>query len=114
MKHLYGRVLKWHVIQEFSTKFQVTQCAMECFRMPNCKSFNFEKRHKLCQLNNATHVDFPQHFYHENQQEVEYHLKEAFSIQDEKVKLEDICPQIVFLHRCAYFSVAFLTRCSKS
>lgn len=83
----YRRVLKQHVIQEFSTKFQVTQCAMQCFKTPDCKSFNFEQRRKLCQLNNATHVDFPQHFYHDDQLEVEYHLKEAFSIPDVSVKL---------------------------
>ena len=78
-----GRQLRNHVFQEFSTKYQVTQCAMECLVAKKCKSFNFGRLLHVCQLNNATHEEFPGDFDNITDADItEYHERDAFSIDD--------------------------------
>lgn len=74
-----GRKLNNHVFSEFSTKHLVTQCAMECFLQKRCLSFNFAKESRVCQLNDATHNDFPSDF-NDDETGYNYHLKDAFHI----------------------------------
>lgn len=71
--------LKSHVISEFTTKHLVTQCAMECFGHHQCVSFNFAEENHICQLNDATHEDFPNNFDNDSS-EYDYHLRESFSV----------------------------------
>lgn len=52
-------VLQNHVLKEYTTKHLLTQCAMECLKNVFCMSYNFDSPSKTCQLNDATHVDFP-------------------------------------------------------
>lgn len=73
--------LRNHVLQKFETKFQITQCAMECYRNRNCQSFNFGAKGKICELNDATNEDYPQDLlYDDSGLNISYHAKEAFSI----------------------------------
>ncbi|KAL5016463.1 hypothetical protein ScPMuIL_006052 [Solemya velum] len=69
-----------HGIQTFYTKYQAAQCAMECLKKENCKSFNFLSSGRFCQLNDATHDDYPDDFADD---EADYHLRDAFSIDPE-------------------------------
>lgn len=81
-----GKILRNHVMHEFRSKFQISQCAMECARTPGCKSLNFDKKHKLCHLNNATHTEYPADFKDESKGEsVDYHLSDAFTIDKVRV-----------------------------
>ncbi|XP_076098251.1 SCO-spondin-like [Mytilus galloprovincialis] len=76
--------LNGHIISEFTTKHLVTQCAMECFQNKRCASFNFDQEAHVCQLNDATHIDYPGDFENNNS-EFDYHLRGAFSIDPEAV-----------------------------
>ena len=76
-----GKVLVGHVFEEFSTKRQVIHCAFECLKSSKCKSFNYELDNFICQLNDATHEEFNSSLVdEENGKRNEYHLREAFSI----------------------------------
>ena len=76
-----GKVLVGHVFEEFSTKRQVIHCAFECLKSSKCKSFNYELDNFICQLNDATHEEFNTSLVdEENDKRNEYHLREAFSI----------------------------------
>lgn len=73
-----------HGIQTFYTKYQAAQCAMECLKKENCKSFNFLSSGRFCQLNDATHDDYPDDFADD---EADYHLRDAFSIDPVSVDI---------------------------
>lgn len=74
-----GQKLENHVFSEFTTKNLVTQCAMECFHRKRCASFNFAKESHTCQLNDATHADYPGDFK-DYRTEYDYHLRDAFYV----------------------------------
>ncbi|VDI01369.1 Hypothetical predicted protein [Mytilus galloprovincialis] len=57
---------------------------MECFQNKRCASFNFDQEANVCQLNDATHIDYPGDFENNNS-EFDYHLRGAFSIDPEAV-----------------------------
>ncbi|KAK3089127.1 hypothetical protein FSP39_001055 [Pinctada imbricata] len=79
-----GYQLRNHVYQEFSTKYQVTQCAMECLVSKKCKSFNFGRLTHVCQLNDANHIEYPDDFDSITDADInEYHERDAFSIDKE-------------------------------
>lgn len=75
-----------HRIQTFNTKYQAVQCAMECLKVEHCKSFNFLASSRHCQLNNATHEDFPDDF---EDDDGDYHLRNSFSIDPVSVATRD-------------------------
>ncbi|KAK3592035.1 hypothetical protein CHS0354_019290 [Potamilus streckersoni] len=79
-----GKQLKNHTFEEFSTKYQTLQCAYECLKKPRCKSFNFGKDIRICQLNDGNHIEFPSDFVeNDSAYGLEYHRREAFSIDKE-------------------------------
>ncbi|XP_069128273.1 SCO-spondin-like isoform X2 [Argopecten irradians] len=80
-----GKVLENHVIKEFSTKFQVTHCAMECFLNIRCQSFNFDASLRSCQLNDASQIEYPQDLKDTSTPTAEYHLRNAFSLDSKAV-----------------------------
>lgn len=45
--------VKWAV----DNKSLVSECAAECLKRDACRSFNFVKERRLCQLSNSTHAD---------------------------------------------------------
>ena len=49
---LQGDVM-WHVT---NTRL-VAQCAAECLKHDDCRSFNFIRERRLCELSNSTHAD---------------------------------------------------------
>lgn len=76
-----GHEFRNHQISNFSTKFLATQCAMECHRTPRCQSFNFASKTRQCQLNDATHDDFPDDLANDSSTTgVMYYLKDAITI----------------------------------
>lgn len=76
-----GHEFRNHQISNFSTKFFATQCAMECHRTPRCQSFNFASKTRQCQLNDATHDDFPDDLANDSSTTgVMYYLKDAITI----------------------------------
>lgn len=76
-----GHEFRNHQISNFSTKFLATQCAMECHRTPRCQSFNFASKTRQCQLNDATHDDFPDDLANDSSTAgVMYYLKDAITI----------------------------------
>ena len=77
----YGYELRNHQISNFSTKFMASQCAMECHRNGRCRSFNFASKSRVCQLNDATHEDFPADLINDTSTTGNvYYLKEAITI----------------------------------
>ncbi|OWF34850.1 hypothetical protein KP79_PYT08539 [Mizuhopecten yessoensis] len=75
-----GKVFENHVIKQFSTKYQVTHCAMECFLNVRCQSFNFDASIRSCQLNDASQIDYPEDLKNTSTPTAEYHLRNAFSL----------------------------------
>ncbi|XP_033738097.1 SCO-spondin-like isoform X2 [Pecten maximus] len=80
-----GKVFENHVIKEFSTKYQVTHCAMECFLNIRCQSFNFDASIRSCQLNDASQIEYPQDLKVTDTPTAEYHLRNAFSLDSKAV-----------------------------
>ncbi|KAK7100724.1 hypothetical protein V1264_023622 [Littorina saxatilis] len=76
-----GKMLTGHAVMVYSHKYVSSQCAMECLRHLQCKSFNFDRDSGRCELNNATHLDHPRDLV--DSADSEYHVRESFSIDPE-------------------------------
>ncbi|KAL8625611.1 hypothetical protein ACOMHN_043886 [Nucella lapillus] len=73
-----GKRLTGHSFLQYSHKYVASQCALECLRHHQCKSFNFDQGSGRCELNGATHLDFPSNIT--DNKNTEYHVRESFSI----------------------------------
>lgn len=89
-----------HGIQAFYTKYQAVQCGMECLKVEKCKSFNFHATDRYCQLNDATHEDFPGDLT--DNDIGDYYLREYFSIDpvsdSVRLYLGEITPKRIRRH----------------
>ncbi|XP_048583209.1 uncharacterized protein LOC5504941 [Nematostella vectensis] len=60
MQTEYGTYLKGHVMEE-RPGIGVEGCTSGCLDHADCKSINFDRATHMCELNNASKEDFPEH-----------------------------------------------------
>jgi hypothetical protein len=58
----YGFTLLGSVFQTETDVQESFNCLIMCQVSPTCKSFNFSKKKKVCELNSATKKEFPQNY----------------------------------------------------
>ena len=81
-----GKLLSGHVLMEYENIRIVTQCAQKCLQSTNCKSFNFLQDSRKCQLNTATHVQYPDDVT--DSRHAQYYLRTAFSVDKVRLRSE--------------------------
>ncbi len=59
----------------------VTQCALACLQRQKCLSYNFNYIHKVCELNNASHLDGGYNLAAVSS--FRYYVRDAFTLQVE-------------------------------
>jgi hypothetical protein len=58
----YGHALSGNVFRTETDVEESHHCLLMCQISPNCKSFNFSRKEKVCELNSATKKDFPKSY----------------------------------------------------
>ncbi|XP_046550815.1 SCO-spondin-like [Haliotis rubra] len=105
--HLTNKIFKWNITEPVGYisvgkrldghwfyqgyKKDVSLCAYQCLRQPQCLSFNYEKDSSKCILNRKNHVTAPLTNAASNY--VSYHAREEYSIDREALGpcADDVC-----------------------